>query len=70
MTNNIGSPDRIGRALFGVVVAVLYFTNVIAGTGALVLGLVGLILFMTALVGTCPIYLMARISTKKSEKVA
>lgn len=70
MKKNIGSPDRIVRVLFAVVVAILYFTNLISGTAAMILGLVGIILFLTALVGTCPIYLMAHLSTKKAERAA
>jgi hypothetical protein len=70
MIKNIGSPDRIVRILFGVVVAALYFLNVISGTAAIVLGLVAVILFVTALVGTCPIYMALKMSTKKVEKTA
>jgi len=70
MIKNIGSPDRILRILFAVVVAVLFFANVITGTLAIILGLIGLVLLVTALVGTCPIYLMAHMSTKKAEKPA
>ena len=70
MKKNVGSPDRIIRILFAVVVAVLYFANVIAGTTALILGIVALVLFVTALVGTCPIYLGLKMSTKKVEKTA
>jgi len=69
MKKNIGSPDRIVRILFAVVVAVLYFADVIAGTGALILGIVAAVLFVTALIGTCPIYLAAKMSTNKTEKV-
>jgi hypothetical protein len=67
---NIGSPDKIVRILFAVVVAILYFANIISGTLAVVLGLIGAILLLTALVGTCPIYLVLHTSTKKVEKTA
>ncbi len=70
MKKNIGSPDKMVRILAAVVIAVLYGANVISGTTALVLGLVGAILLVTAFVGTCPIYLAARISTRKEEKAA
>ncbi len=70
MIKNIGTPDRILRIAFAVVVAVLALFNVITGTLAIVLGLVAVILFATALVGTCPIYLAAKMSTKKTEKVS
>ncbi|NND79046.1 MAG: DUF2892 domain-containing protein, partial [Maribacter sp.] len=37
MKKNMGSADRIIRTLIAVVIAVLYFTNVIPGTLGLVL---------------------------------
>lgn len=70
MKKNIGSPDKIVRILFAVVVAILYFADVISGTTALVLGVIGLVLFVTALVGTCPIYLALKLSTKKEQPAA
>jgi hypothetical protein len=70
MVKNIGSPDRIARILFALIVGILYFTDQITGTAAIVLGLVGIILLLTAVVGTCPIYLAAKFSTKKAEKGA
>jgi len=70
MKKNIGSPDRIIRILFAVVVAILYFANVIAGATAIILGIIGLVLFVTALIGTCPIYLGLKMSTKKAENAA
>ena len=62
---NVGNIDRIIRALFAVIVAALYFTNVISGTLALILGIAAVILLLTSLVSTCPIYLAAKISTRK-----
>jgi hypothetical protein len=70
MKKNIGSPDKVVRILFAVVVLGLYLANVISGTLALVLGIVGIVLFMTALVGTCPIYLALKLTTKKSQTAA
>jgi hypothetical protein len=65
MKKNIGSLDRIARILFAPVVAVFYLRNQISGTTAIVLGLVAAILLLTAVVGTCPIYLATKLSTKK-----
>ncbi len=70
MIKNIGSPDKIIRILAGVVVAVLYFAGLISGTTAIVLSLIGAILLATALVGTCPIYMVLHMSTRKQEKAA
>ncbi len=70
MKKNIGSPDKLIRILFAVVVLVLSLTDVISGTLALVLGFVALVLFVTALVGTCPLYMVLNLSTRKSETPA
>jgi hypothetical protein len=66
MTKNMGNIDRIVRVLAAVVVAVLYFTNVISGTLAIILGVVAGIFILTSLVGTCPLYLPFGIKTCKT----
>ena len=65
MKKNIHSTDRIIRLLFAAVVAVLYLTNVITGTLAVVLGVVAIVLAATAFINFCPIYYVLGISTKK-----
>jgi hypothetical protein len=65
MKKNMGSIDRIIRVLFGVVVAVLYFTGQINGTLALVLGMVAAILLLTSLINFCPIYSVLGIHSNK-----
>ncbi|MCA9970081.1 MAG: DUF2892 domain-containing protein, partial [Anaerolineales bacterium] len=62
---NMGTIDRAARAIFAVVVAVLYFANVISGTVAIILGVLALVFLLTSLVGTCPLYLPFKISTLK-----
>ncbi len=59
---NIGKADRIVRIALGAVVAALgiAFRNP--------LGLVSLVLFATAAVGTCPIYLPFGLSTRGKAK--
>jgi len=65
MRKNMGTVDRSIRFLLAVVVAVLYFTGQISGTLALVLEVLAVIFFVTSLVGTCPAYSVAGISTCK-----
>ena len=65
MKQNMGTLDRILRIALVAVVAVLYFTDVISGTLALVLGIVGLILLLTSLTSFCPLYVPFKLSTKK-----
>ena len=56
MTKNMGTVDRIVRALIVVAIAVLYFTNVIGGTLALILGIGAIIFLGTSLTSFCPLY--------------
>lgn len=65
MKENIGTIDRIARVLFAVIVGVLYFTGVISGTVAIILGVVAVVLLITGVVAVCPIYMGLKISTKK-----
>jgi hypothetical protein len=65
MKKNMGRLDRIIRVAIAVLVAVLYFTNVISGTWAVILGILALVFLLTSLVGTCPLYMPFGISTRK-----
>jgi len=65
MPKNMGVIDRIVRVLLAGVVAVLYLTKHISGTLAIVLLIVGAVFLLTAIIGTCPLYLPFKISTKK-----
>ncbi len=67
MKKNIGSIDKMFRLLVAIVVAVLYFTDQITGTTAIVLLAVGAILALTSLIGTCPIYMALGISSNKKK---
>ncbi len=66
MTKNMGTLDRGIRTLIAVVIAILYFTNVIGGTLALVLVIVAVAFLVTSFVGWCPAYIPFKISTRKS----
>lgn len=66
MKKNMGSADRIIRVVLAIVIAVLFFTNVITGTLAVVLLMVLAIFIVTSLVSVCPLYLPFGISTKKN----
>lgn len=68
MKQNLGSVDRIVRTLLAVVVAVLYFTDQITGTAAIVLGIIAAIFLLTSAVGFCPLCSILKISTKKEQK--
>jgi hypothetical protein len=70
MKQNLGTFDKILRISFSIIVALLYFTNQIEGTIALVLGLLSTIFLLTSLIGYCPIYGVCHISTRKNKETA
>ena len=70
MKKNESNLDRILRALFALVVVVLYITGVISGTLAALLGIVAVVLLATSIAGICPLYLLLRISTRKQTPAA
>ena len=65
MKKNMGSVDRIIRLVLVALVAVLYFTNVISGTLALILGILAVVFLITSLISFCPLYVPFKISTRK-----
>ena len=62
---NMGTADRSIRILAGLAIGVLYFTNVISGTLAIVLGVVAIAFIVTSFIGWCPAYLPIGLSTRK-----
>lgn len=65
MKKNMGTADRLIRLLLALVVGVLYLTNQVSGTAAIILGLFAVIFLVTSLMAFCPLYLPFKISTKK-----
>jgi len=65
MKKNMGSTDKIIRIAIAVIIAILYFTNTISGTLAIVLGAFALIFIITSFVSFCPLYAPFGISTRK-----
>lgn len=65
MKKNMGKVDRILRVLLAIVVGVLYVTNVINGTLALILGIFAVVFLLTSAVSFCPLYVPLGISTDK-----
>ncbi len=65
MKKNMGSIDRILRILIAVVVAVLYFTQLISGTLGIIVLILSGILVLTSIIGICPLYLPFGLSTSR-----
>ena len=65
MKKNMGKTDKTVRVLIAVIIAALFFTNVISGTlGIILLALAG-IFVLTSLVSFCPLYAPFGLSTCK-----
>jgi hypothetical protein len=65
MKKNMGLIDRIIRLVLAAVVAVLYFTDQLTGTAAIILGIIAVIFIITSAIGFCPLYYPFKISTIK-----
>jgi hypothetical protein len=67
MKKNMGTVDKVIRILVAVVVVILYFTNVISGTLAIILLALSAIFVMTSFLSFCPLYLLIGLSTRKKK---
>lgn len=65
MTTNESSIDRIIRVIIGVAALVAAFAVGIGSVGGIILAVVGVVMFVTAAVGFCPIYRVFGMSTCK-----
>lgn len=68
MRTNMGTTDRIIRLLIAVAIGILYFTNVISGILAIVLGILAGVFVLTSFIGFCPLYLPLGINTCRNKK--
>jgi hypothetical protein len=68
MQANMGTADRVLRAVVALVIAALYFTGRISGTLAIVLLAVAVVFFLTAAVARCPAYLPFGLSTRRQRE--
>lgn len=70
MKKNMGTADRAIRTVVAIVIGVLYFTNVINGMLALILGIIAVAFLVTSFVSWCPAYGPLGISTCKTSDSA
>ena len=68
MKQNMGFVDRGIRILAAIVIGILYFTNQITGTAAIILGVLAVVFLLTSFISFCPLYVLFKISTKKEKK--
>jgi len=67
MKTNMSTADKFIRVLIGIVIAILYYMEVISGTTAIVILGLGIILLITSLVSYCPLYAILGIKTCKTK---
>jgi Inner membrane protein YgaP-like, transmembrane domain len=67
MKKNMGAADKSIRLLVVIVIAILYFTNVISGTLAIILGIIAVAFVITSLFSFCPAYVPLKMNTAKKE---
>ena len=63
MKKNMGNIDKIIRILVAIVIAVLFFTNVISGTLGIVLLVLAGVFVLTSVMSFCPLYTLVGINT-------
>ena len=68
MKKNMGALDRTVRVLLAIAIAVLYFTGILLGTWAIVLGILAAVFILTSFLGFCPLYAPFGIRTCKKQE--
>ena len=68
MKKNMGGIDRIIRIIFALLIAVLFFSNVISGIAGIILLVLAGIFLITSLVSFCPLYWPFGINTCKKKE--
>ena len=63
MKKNMGTADRVIRTMAAVIVALLYYYDVISGTLGIVLLVVAAVFLLTSFVSFCPLYAPFGLST-------
>ena len=68
MKKNMGAVDRVVRLILVALIVVLYFTKVISGVLAIVLGIIAVIFLVTGIIGFCGLYVPLKLSTRKDQQ--
>jgi hypothetical protein len=65
MKKNMGGTDRIIRLIVAIVIAILFWQGIIAGTLGYVLLGVAVVFLLTSFISFCPLYSLVGLSTCK-----
>lgn len=63
MRKNVGKIDSTLRGIAGLAIIILYFTNVIQGQTAAILGIIAAVMLFTSFTKFCPCYVRLNINT-------
>ena len=64
MKKNMGLADRTIRTLTAILLGILILTGQVAGMTATILGIVAIVLLLTSAIGSCPLYVPLKRSTR------
>lgn len=67
MKKNMGSTDKLVRLALAGLIIILYFTNVLSGTLAIILLILAAVFIITAFVKFCPLYYLLGFSTRSRQ---
>nr|MBC7612385.1 DUF2892 domain-containing protein [Pseudopedobacter sp.] len=68
MKKNMGTIDKVLRILVAIIIASLYFANIISGAFAIILLIFAGIFIITSFMSFCPLYYPFGITTRKNEE--
>ena len=68
MKKNMGPLDKAIRVIVALIVLALYFTGVISGWVAIILGIFAVVFILTSIISFCPLYTLFNINTCKTKK--
>lgn len=68
MKKNMGTIDKVIRILVAILIAGLYFANIVSGTVAIILLILAGVFILTSFISFCPLYLPFGLSTRKKDK--
>ena len=68
MKKNMGTADKAIRVIIAIVIAFLYYKDIIHGTLGIVLMVLAIVFLLTSLIGFCPLYKPLGMNTNKTKK--
>jgi hypothetical protein len=67
MKRNMGATDRLIRLIVAIVLIILFYKGIVAGTLGIIALVLALLLTVTSLISFCPLYTLLGMNTCKKE---